>query len=229
MNPARKSITLLSLLLVAIGLSCNAPVSLAQKAYRSVAPASPAYLTSAPSPTVSATPVAFTETAQPTETVPPIVPTFNFTPRPTSTRQPPTPTPIPDEVSVFCKEKKPYNLLFISKDATYTLLGENVETRPNGLQLLSVPNADGTLGPRVWCLDNGFAEDGRKVVACTGISAMSYEISVCDPARPGGCLINKLEIIRCAADCIRFSEKEDCEMNAIACVWDAREYVCLDR
>ena len=63
-----------------------------------------------------------------------------------------------EEGGAFCTNKKPFSLIFVNKGSTYEAL---------------------TKGFR--CLDNGI-KDGRQTVACTGIMASQFEVSVCNPA-----------------------------------------------
>lgn len=104
-----------------------------------------------------------------------------------------------DDTSVFCKDKRPFVLIFINPGASYELKasrGGQVKTIGNGVQVLYVTNADGKLGERVRCFDGGSKEDGRKIVACVGIVKMSFELNVCDPARPS-CITYKLTLLHC--------------------------------
>lgn len=104
-----------------------------------------------------------------------------------------------DEISVYCKDKRPFVLIFLNPNASYelkALKGGQVKTLENGAQVLYVTNADGTLGERVRCFDGGFKEDGRKIAACVGIVKMSFEVNVCDPTRPN-CVTYKLTLMHC--------------------------------
>jgi hypothetical protein len=142
--------------------------------------------------------------------------------------------PIAEESSIFCVKKKPYNLIFINKGATYEAL---------------------TAG--FWCTDAGM-KDGRQMVTCTGQMATDFEVSVCDPACaiptaqatitqcPQGynynnllgcctqefqqiyqnCVTLKLTTKSCLVDCSVFRKKSICNKNYIACEWNDATRKC---
>lgn len=220
-------IVLASILFAGILAACGAPA------------------TEAPLPaTETALPTALpTETATlappPTETVPPVTPTPEFAPicEPGAAALP-TPSgcqiPIAQQVSTFCTNKVPYNLLHINESASYEVLDVGVT-----------------------CFEEGI-RDGKKLVTCTGPIAYPFELNVCDPAcapptvqaettqcpqdftfdsQRGccsqgalpvsqGCVQLNLQIRTCVINCVEIGKKSECEKNSYACFWDESADEC---
>jgi len=150
----------------------------------------------------------------------------------------PTPSqcqlPIAEQSSVFCTNKKPYNLIIINEGATYEVLSESFE-----------------------CSEAGMKDD-RQMITCTGPMASSFELRVCDPACavptlqaeitqcPQGynynnlqgcctqepqlidqnCVLLRLETKSCVVDCGVYTKKSTCDNNSYACEWDDNNNVC---
>lgn len=238
MKKIPKSVIFTILLLIGIAVSCNMPVATVQ--------------TETETPTITApSAVAFTRTAAPVETFTPIGPTFT----PVILTAAATPqlaplcgadtvvSPAQCQVSVaevggtFCADKRPFNLIFINKGATYQSL---------------------TKGFR--CSDNG-VKDGKQIVACTGNMASDFKVNICDPAcvvptvqavttqcpeeynynnllgcctqefvpyQPN-CVTLELKTISCVVDCSVYIKAKTCNQNSIACTWDSLHRVCLPR
>lgn len=134
--------------------------------------------TETPSPTAIPT-----ETAAPAPSPTEVPPTLTATPELAPICAPdaamnPTPEacqmPMAAQSSIFCTEKIPYNLILMNESATYEVL---------------------TVGFQ--CTDAGI-RDGKRIVACTGLMATSYQLRVCDPA----CAVPTVqaEITQCPQD-----------------------------
>ncbi len=116
----------------------------------------------------------------------------------------PTATPVPDQTSSFCRNKRPENLIFVNPNATFELLkaqdlkyGEQaIKTFDGGIQVLYSIQSDGRPGERVRCFNDGFNSYGKKIVACVGIVKMTYDLKICDSTR-SGCVIYKLTLPHC--------------------------------
>jgi hypothetical protein len=136
--------------------------------------------------------------------------------------------PIAEQRSVFCTNKKPYNLIIMNEGATYQLLSDSFR-----------------------CLDEGI-KDGKQRVSCTGPMSTSFELRVCDPAcaiptvqaeitqcpqdyiydtlrgcctqelQPAdqGCILLSLGTRSCVVNCGEFTNKSACEKNSYACQWN---------
>jgi hypothetical protein len=220
-------IILTGLLLIGSSLACN-------PSFTQV----PQPETETPVPAASPTETA-TLVLTPTEIVAPDTATPEFAPfcEP-GIADNPTPSqcqlPIAEQSSLFCTNKRPYNLIFINAGATYELLSEGFE-----------------------CSDAGM-KDGRQMITCTGPMASSSKLRVCDPAcaiptvqaeitqcpegfnynNLQGCCTQEPQLIdqncvslnlgtrSCVVDCGEFTKKAACEKNSYACEWDASNKVC---
>lgn len=216
MNRILKSITIVSLLLLGITASCNMPVEGAKA-------------TETPTRVLV---FSSTETAVPTLTSIPPTPTLEFAPFCNADMAIITPAakcqmPIASEITKFCVEKKPYNLIYINRGSTYTpLTGSFI------------------------CTYEG-AKENRQMISCTGTKSESYEIRVCDPAcaiptaqaaiikcpqdynyndiqgcctkeiaqpTQPNCFVLKLDTPKCALKCRSFNAAE-CLNHAYSCTW----------
>jgi len=218
---------LTGLLLIGISLACNMLSTPVPKAETETP-----LPTASPAETVTLIP-------PPTETLVSFTATPEFAPfcEPDAASNP-TPSqcqlPIAEQRSVFCTNKKPYNLIFINEGSTYEVLGEGFT-----------------------CSDEGM-KDGRQMITCTGPMATSYELRVCDPACaiptiqaeitqcPQGniydnlrgcctqelqpvaqnCTLLSLQTRSCVVNCAEFTKKAACEKNSYACEWDDNNDVC---
>jgi hypothetical protein len=194
----------------------------------------------APLATVSATQ---TETSLPTATLTESAPTASATPEfapfceagaETSTTLSTCDFPAAEEISTYCSEKDPYNLILVEKGLTYEPLTEGIR-----------------------CLDSGI-KDGKQLVACTGPLATDFELSVCDPScviptvqaaitscpqdynynSQQGCCTNEIQTLdqncqtfefktgTCVVRCFEFGRESKCKRNAWACEWNDKDKVC---
>jgi hypothetical protein len=194
-----------------------------------------------PTPTVSPTETAIPQTT-PTESALPASATPEFAPFCDPNTANVTPSsqcqiPLAEDSSAFCTKKNPYNLIFISKGATF-------ESLTDGFR----------------CSDAGIKDD-RQMVTCTGPMASHYVVSVCNPAcsiptvqaaitqcpkdfnynalqgcctqeiqqLQQNCVVLELQTTTCVVNCREYSNKSVCNKNSNACVWDADNGVCKQR
>jgi hypothetical protein len=140
--------------------------------------------------------------------------------------------PIAKEITPFCWEKAPYNLIFANPNSTYQ-----------------------SPTPGFSCSYQG-VKDNNQMITCTGTMLMPYEVTICDPACaippaqvpvtkcPQGynysdiqgcctqgtpqkqlnCITLKLYTTQCIVECPRFN-KTAClnSYNSYACVWDGEQ------
>jgi hypothetical protein len=228
MSKILKSIIFTGLILVGITTACNLPfISAAQND------------TETPVPTVSLTGTA-TPAATPTASAPPASATPEFAPfceTGTVKVSPPAQCqlPIAEESSVFCAEKKPYNLIITNEGATYHVLTEGFSCSYNGMK------------------------DGRQMVVCTGPAALPFGVVICDPAcaiptaqagiaqcpqgylNVQGCCAQKIEqtqqdcvklelrTIHCVMDCSVYASKTGCNKRPDACIWNNQTEQCMEK
>jgi hypothetical protein len=230
-------LTGLSLILIVVSCSPQAPQPETETPASTVGPTE----TETSIPTASPTAIA-TLVSIPTEFVPPAPSTPKFAPFCESPVVSTTPSqcqlPIAEQSTVFCTNKVPYNLILINEGATYEVLEDGFK-----------------------CSDAGLKDD-KQIVTCTGPMASSFELRVCDPAcalpvfqtettacpqdykfdtlrncctqklQPAdqNCVLLKLETKKCVVDCSEFTEQTTCENHYYDfCEWNDDNDVCQAR
>jgi hypothetical protein len=227
MKTTRRFVILTGLLLIGIAASCNLPASTAPEETKTPkpAPATSTATTTAPAevtPTVSATPeLAPICEADATNAAPPQCRTLDA-----------------KESSVFCVDKKPYNLILIDQGLTYESLTKGIR-----------------------CSDAGKKDQWQRIT-CTGKMAYDFKLNVCDstcviPTVEAGttqcpqgynfnyyqgcctqgfqqnqqnCKVYTFRTTTCVFNCSMYNNKMwKCRKQSLACVWNNEWRTCENR